>query len=203
MAENPIMTDFTALETEPRPGSFSDEEPYYEIINDERKELEPMGAFQSLLASILNHHLLLYLDENPRGIVGTEMLFQLRETPRLQRQPDLAYVSYERWPERTVPRSNAWNVVPDLAVEIVSPTNLAEELDQRIGDYFMSGVTQVWVIYPQTERLYVYRSLMEIHGLARLDTLDGGDFLPGFSLPLEKLFSAVTKPDSNAGSNED
>ncbi len=190
------MTDFSTLEAEPRAGSFSDEEPYYEIINGERKELEPMGVFETLLASILNHHLLLYLSQNPRGIAGTELLFQLRETPRLQRQPDVAYVSYERWPQRTVPRSNAWNVVPDLAVEVVSPTNLAEELDQRIGDYFEAGVRQAWVIYPQTERFYVYRSLMEIHGLARSDTLDGGDILPGFSLPLEKLFSSVTKPDT-------
>ncbi len=175
--------------------SSSDEETDYEIVNGESKEIEPMGAYEGMLASILCNHLFLYLNQNPCGIVGTEVMFQLRESPRMVRKPDVAFVSYERWPERTIPRSNAWNVVPDLAVEIVSATNYAEELDQRIGDYFETGITQVWVLYPQTERLFVYRSLKDITSVHRSETLEGGDLLPGFSLPLETLFAAVTRPD--------
>ena len=67
------------------------------------------------------------LDDLGQAVV--EVLFRLRSHPNLQRRPDLAFVSFDRWPGASGrPRSNAWEVVPDLVVEVVSPTNLAEEI---------------------------------------------------------------------------
>jgi Uma2 family endonuclease len=84
--------------------------------------------------------------------------------------------------------------VPDLAVEIGSPTNLAEEIDNKITDYFQSGVCLVWVFYPDSGRVSVYRSPTQVSILGRTDTLDGGEVLPGFRLPIAQLYKAVTKP---------
>jgi Uma2 family endonuclease len=106
----------------------------------------------------------------------------------------VAFVSYPRWPEDHVPRAEAWDVVPDLAVEVISPTNLAEEIDDKLTDYFAAGVRMVWVLFPGSGRLYVYRSPEQVAGLDRSDELDGGDVLPGFRLPITTLFEAVTKP---------
>jgi Uma2 family endonuclease len=106
----------------------------------------------------------------------------------------VAFVSYERWPEPVIARENAWHVVPDLAVEVVSPTNLAEEIDTKIADYFQAGVRLVWVIYPDSGRVYVYRSPTQVTVLERTDTMDGGEVLPGLQLPIERLYEAVTKP---------
>jgi Uma2 family endonuclease len=94
-----------------------------------------------------------------------------------------------------VARESAWNVVPDLAVEIVSLTNLAEEIDGKVTDYFQSGVQLVWVFYPDTGRVYVYQSPTQVSILERTDTLGGGEVLPGFQLPIVQLYEAVTKPE--------
>jgi Uma2 family endonuclease len=106
----------------------------------------------------------------------------------------VAFVSYGRWPAAVVAREPAWNVVPDLAVEIVSPTNLAKEIDRKITDYFQAGVRLVWVVYPDSDRVYVYQSPTHVSIMERTDTLAGGEVLPGFRLPIAQLYEAVTKP---------
>ena len=85
--------------------------------------------------------------------------------------------------------------MPDLAVEIVRPTNLAEEIDNKITDYFQSGVRLVWVFSPDSGRGYLYRSPTQVSILQRTDTLDGGEMLSGFRLPIARLYEAVTKPE--------
>ena len=85
--------------------------------------------------------------------------------------------------------------MPDLAVEIVSPTNLAEEIDRTITEYFQAGVRLVWVFYPDSGRVYVYQSPTHVGILERDDTLDGGEVLPGFRLPIAGLYEAVARPE--------
>jgi Uma2 family endonuclease len=84
--------------------------------------------------------------------------------------------------------------VPDLAIEIVSPTDLAEEIDRKITDYFQADVRLVWVFYPDSGRVYVYESPTHVTILERTDTLGGGEVLPGFQLPIAELYEAVAKP---------
>jgi Uma2 family endonuclease len=118
----------------------------------------------------------------------------LKPSRDLKRRPDVAFESYERWPSAIVERAPAWNVVPDLAVEIVNPTNLTEEIDHKVMDYFQSGVRLVWVFYPDSGRVYAYRPPTHVSILERTDTLDGDEVLPGFRLPIAQLYEAVTKP---------
>ncbi len=118
----------------------------------------------------------------------------LHAARNLQRHPDVAFVSYARWPTSVVAREAAWNVVPDLAIEIVSPSNLAEEIDRKITDYFQSEVRLVWVLYPDSGRVYIYQSPMQVSILERPDTLDGGEVLPGFRLLIAQLYEAMVKP---------
>lgn len=174
---------------------IDDEESLYEIVNHERRELARMGAFENLLASILSQYMGMVALRDRCGVVVTETLFLLDAAADLQRRPDIAFVSYDRWQERTVPRVNAWNVVPDLAVEVVSQTNGAEEIDGKITDYFATGVRLVWVLYPESGRIYVYESPTRVHGLEKTDELDGGNVLPNFRLSIQTLFAAVEKPE--------
>jgi Uma2 family endonuclease len=167
----------------------------YEVIDGIRVEREPMGAFETVLASWLCFLLNSFAIGKKLGLAVNETLFVLHASRNLQRRPDVAFVSYPRWPTAVVARESAWNVVPDLAVEIVSPTNLAEEIDGKVTDYFQSGVRLVWVFYPDTGRVYVYQSPTQVSILERTDTLDGGEVLPGFQLPIVRLYEAVTKPE--------
>jgi len=167
----------------------------YEVIDGVRVEREPMGAFETVLASWLCYLLNSFAAGRKLGLAVSEVLFALPAPRDLTRRPDVAFVSYARWPTSVVTRESAWNVVPDLAIEFVGPTNLAEEIDNKITDYFQAQVRLVWVFYPDSGRVYVYQSPTRISILERTATLDGGEVLPGFRLPIAQLYEAVTKPD--------
>jgi Uma2 family endonuclease len=105
----------------------------------------------------------------------------------------VGFVSYERWPRSTpVPADEGWPVVPDLAVEVVSPSNSAFEIKRKIREYFAAGVRLVWVVYPDETHVECYDSPTSVRILDRSQTIDGGDVLPGFQLALTDLFEDVT-----------
>ena len=105
---------------------------HYEVVNGKVVEKPAMGVFETWFAS----ELFGWLQRSPgiqeHGRVLSEMLFLLDAANDLKRRPDLAFVSHERWARnRPVPRTAAWEVIPDLAIEIISPTNLACEAGKR------------------------------------------------------------------------
>ena len=112
----------------------------YEVVNGERKEIPPMGAYAGTLASFLSVHLNIFGWQHKLGFAVVEVLFQL-VVGRPQRRPDVAFVSYSRWsgPPEPVEDPAAWEVVPTLAVEINSPTNTADEIEAKLQDYFVQG----------------------------------------------------------------
>jgi Uma2 family endonuclease len=107
----------------------------------------------------------------------------------------VAFVSYQRWArERPLPHTDPWPVVPDLAVEVVSPNDLAEELRIKVRDYFQAGVQQVWVIYPKLALVDVYSSVGAMHSRGRGEELEGEPALPGLRLPVASLFEDDPAP---------
>jgi Uma2 family endonuclease len=167
----------------------------YEVIDGVRVEREPMGAFKTVLASWLCHLMNSVAAGKKLALAVNEVLFVLHAARNLKRRPDVAFVSSARWTTSVVARDPAWNVVLNLAIEIVSPTNLAEEIDRKITDYSQSGVRSVWVFYSDSGRVYVYQSPTHVSILERTDTLDGGEVLLGFRLPIAQLYEAVAKPE--------
>jgi Uma2 family endonuclease len=89
---------------------------------------------------------------------------------------------------RGVPDGEGWDIIPDLAVEVVSRSNSAEEVGMKIEEYFQAGVTRVWVIYPRLTKIYVYDSPTMVRILQLGDELDGEAIIPGFRVALSKLF---------------
>ncbi len=94
-----------------------------------------------------------------------------------------------------IPRTAAWAVIPDLAVEVVSPSNAAEHVTEKIEEYFEVGVRQVWVVFPNQRKIYVYSSPSSVRILTQDDELDGGDVLPGFRLAVATLFDEAGEPE--------
>jgi Uma2 family endonuclease len=176
-----IVTNNTAV---------SDDEPLYEIVDGQRVELPPMSVYANLVASILFGELAVFCSAHPIGRPFAEMLFRLPLNGSRNRRPDVAFVSFERWPKNRPipPLDNAWEVVADLAVEVISPHDLADEIIQKLTEYFQAGVQLVWIIYPQQRLVYVYESPTRVRGLSQADDLDGGAVLPGFRVPLANLF---------------
>jgi len=160
----------------------------YEVMDGHIVEKEPIGAYEILVGSFLNTRLDSFARGSDCGRAVSEMLFDFG--PGLpQRRPDVAYVSYDRWPQkRRVPRTQAWAVVPELAVEVISPSNTCEEVLGKVHEYFQAGVQYVWVLAPPQQQVYVYQSPSHIHVLTIQDELTGNAFLPGFRLKLSELF---------------
>jgi Uma2 family endonuclease len=169
--------------------SYENEE-FYEIIDGQRVQLPPMSVYASIVSSRLDQKLGNFADANCLAEVVGHALFRLPLKRDRYRRPHVAVVTFDRWPKgRPIPfPDNAWDVVPDLAVEIVSPHDLADAIMQKIVEYFQAGVRLVWVVYPQHRLGYVYESPTQVCVRASTDELDGGSVLPGLRLPLAELF---------------
>ena len=173
-----------------------EDEASYEILDGKRVELPPMGAYAVRVAFTLASAIEQFARPASLGRAITEALFRLQSEPNLQRRPDAAFVSFERWPKgRRISPGNAWDVVPDLVVEVVSPTNLAEEIPTRVRGYFEAGVRRAWVVYVHESLVYEYDSPRSIRVMGREDALDGGEVIPGFRLPLSDLFEGAEEPE--------
>jgi len=178
------------------------EEPLYEVVNGQRVELPPMATSSNLIASILNRHMGAFADLQNLGTVTVETLHWLDSAADLKRRPDVSYVSYDRWPRsKPVTDDEAWDVVPDLAVEVVSPTDKADALLEKVEEYFLAGVLQVWVVYPRRRVVHVFESFTRINVIAEGQELDGGTILPGFHLPLAMLFEKLGAKEQNGAQN--
>jgi Uma2 family endonuclease len=160
----------------------------YEIINGKVVE-KSMGVYEVHVTNLIALFLGRFAFDHQLGNVESEMLFHFGGNSRSQRRPDIAFISYQRWPRgRRFPSENAFQVVPDLVVEVVSPTNSANEVEEKIVEYLEAGVRLVWVVYTNTSRIYVYDGSSTVRVVTRTGELDGGDVLPGFSLALSTLF---------------
>lgn len=79
-------------------------------------------------------------------------------------------------------------MAPDLAIEIISPSEQLDEMARKVAAYFGAGAAQVWHLFPDTKHVTVYYSPFDIAKLRPEETLNAGDLLPGFSCRVEKLF---------------
>lgn len=107
------------------------------------------------------------------------------------RYPDLSFFRWDRLPNRQLPPGPFMTIAPDLAVEVLSPGNTRQEMDRKRREYFAMGTRLVWMIDPQTRTAEVFDAPDRSRTLGENDSLDGGDVLPGFGVPLKTLFDAV------------
>lgn len=151
---------------------------------------KPMGYRESLLAVALATLLREFVRPRKLGRVTGEA-GMLRLFPGLVRIPDVAFISAGRFPEGRVPADPVPDLAPDLAVEILSSSNTAAEMERKRREYFEAGVRLVWIIDPDARTVAVHPASKEARRLSERDALDGGDVLPGFSLPLTELFAEL------------
>jgi Uma2 family endonuclease len=191
------MSTSTLLESEVEaqaelPEPMETDEALYELVNGQRVEMPPMSIRAAMVASRLVSKLNGFVREGAVAEVFPEMLFRipLPQDASRERRPDIAVVSYQNWPLESPqdPDANAWEVIPDLAVEVVSPSEKAEDQREKVLEYFRVGVRCVWVVYPKLRLIDVYESPNRVQILTEADTLRGDPVLPGFELTLASLF---------------
>jgi len=154
-----------------------------------------MGTYEAYLALLLGRLLGNFVEEHYLGIVlGADGMMRL--APGLVRIPDVSFISWDRLPGRKVPRAAMAELAPDLAVEVISRGNTAQEMDRKLADYFAAGVRLVWYVYPVPRQVKVYSAPDRQVAVGEQETLTGGEVLPGFRLSLRELFA---EPGLDAG----
>ena len=175
----------------------------YELVNgalQDRSDLQgegmpnaEHGAASARIVSELDAH----VRSGGLGVVLVECGFVLSDESSTVRIPDVSFVARTQLPGNGLP-SGHFHGGPDLAVEVVSPSDKAGELAVKIADYLAAGTQQVWIVEPNTRTVTVYQP----GGAARVygadDTLNGGDLLPGLALPVGDLFEYGVAAPSRA-----
>ena len=152
------------------------------------KKARRMSTKEALLGSWLLHMLWNHLEGRDLGIVlGGDGMLEL--FPGLVRAPDVSFISVERLPGGELPDEAIAAISPDLAVEVISPSNTKKEIARKLREYFASGTRLAWIVQPRTRTVEVYTSATEKQVLSIKQSLDGGDVLPGFRLALTRLFT--------------
>jgi Uma2 family endonuclease len=147
-----------------------------------------VGTYESYLAGIIVRLLGNFVAERNLGIVLPPD-GMMRLAPGLVRIPDVSFISWDRLPSGQVPREPIADLVPNLAVEVISAGNTRQEMERKLREYFQAGVEQVWYLYPNTREMHVYTDKNSHEVITESQSLDGGEILPGFTLPLKTLFS--------------
>jgi len=161
----------------------------YELVKGELFEMPPAGGRHGSVAMRIGIVLGSYVRENELGeVFAAETGFILRRDPDTVRAPDAAFVARERLPAGELPPGYL-EMVPDLAVEVVSPGDSAREVREKVADWMRAGVRLLWAIDPATRSVTVYRSTDDLSVLSEDDSLDGGQVIPGFSTNIKDLFS--------------
>ncbi len=161
----------------------------YELLDGTLVE-KAMGFRESLLACALIDLLRGFVIPRRLGIVTGEA-GMMRLAAGLVRIPDVAFIAWERLPNRRIPSEPIPDVAPNLAVEVLSAGNTAGEMARKRQEYFDAGVQLLWQIDPQSRTVEVFTSPAQATLLHAEATLDGGSVLPGFRLPLPTLFAEL------------
>jgi Uma2 family endonuclease len=154
-----------------------------ELLRGELVVMSPAGFEHGRIANRIAVRLGGFVERHSLGIVTTaETGFQIGSNPDTVRVPDIAFVAAARVPPAGWARFFAGP--PDLAVEILSPSDRASEVLAKVQEWLSAGCRAVWLIDPPSRTLTVYGPRREALVLRESDTLDGGDLLPGFSVAM-------------------
>ncbi len=150
------------------------------------------GAIESFLAFELGLFLGNFVEQHDLGILIGEA-GMLRYSPKRIYVPDVSFISWAQNPMREMQKQQVPDLYPDLAVEVLSPGNTRREMEKKRVDYFDWGTRLVWELDPATRTMQVFTAPETSTTVVPTGTLDGGEVLPKFSLPLAKLFENVDR----------
>ncbi len=144
------------------------------------------GRIVTRVAKLLSN----FVDPARLGVVVSgDPGFLLARHPDTVRGPDVAFVSAERV-RQLDPTRPFFPGSPDLAVEVLSPSDRTREVLGKVADYLAAGSRVVWVVDPAFEEVSVFRAPFQPRVLSGQDVLDCDDLLPGFSVEVTKIFEA-------------
>lgn len=162
----------------------------YELVDGELVDMGNSGMEHGNISAYLCGLIELYVRPRKQGVTcDSSTAFTLKSGNK--RSPDVSFISKERLQGvRRLPKGY-FQGAPDLAVEVISPNNTFEEMHDKLVEYFDNGCRLVWLINPDEQSILIYRQPQPDKLLKTIDSLDGEDGIPGFTLPVVDLFMAL------------
>jgi Uma2 family endonuclease len=160
----------------------------YELVKGEVRRMPPAGSEHGAIAVNITIVIAQFVKAHDLGIVfGAETGFKIASDPDTVRAPDLAFIRRERIPAEGIPRG-FWPGAPDLAVEVISPSDTYTDVEEKVNDWLSAGTRMVLVLNPRSRTVTVYTSHTHVMRLTEAHTLTGGEVLPGFTCQVAALF---------------
>ena len=174
----------------------TDSENHYDLIDGELFEMSPPGGLHGELAYMIARYIGNFIEEHGLGTVTVETGYHPPDNRRILLSPDVAFLSSAKisrpLPDKYIP------VMPDLAVEILSPSDTFRQVRRKAAVYLRYGTQLVWIVLPAEKGVDVCRSVdgsrLDIEFVGNEGSLSGEQILPGFELELELLFPATKRP---------
>ena len=160
----------------------------FELINGQLVERN-MGAESSRVGTKLIWLLGNHVEPQKLGhIFSSECGYQIFPESNRVRFADGSFIARGRLPNEKPPKGHV-RIPPDLAFEVVSPNDLAEEVEAKVEEYLHAGIRLIWVIFPSTQSVYVYRAGGSVSRFTKSQEVSGEDVIPGFVFRVEDLFT--------------
>jgi Uma2 family endonuclease len=160
---------------------------HYELVRGVPRVSEPPGGVHGRLATKLAARLDQHVSRLGLGTVLVEAGYVLERAPDTVRGPDVSFLSVTRLPLDRIPEQFIPGA-PDLAVEILPPTDRWSEVEQKVAEYLAGGARRVWLVEPRERRVIVRYPDRPPKVVRFDDILDGEDVVPGFALAMAELF---------------
>jgi Uma2 family endonuclease len=149
--------------------------------------MPPPGRRHGVCCLKIGRRIGAYVDENQLGTAASnDTGFLMERDPDTVRGPDISFWSRAKLPE--VPEGYI-EVVPDLVVEVVSPSDHYARVQRKVNHYLEKGVRLIWVVDPEDRSVAVFRENVKTKILSENEVLSGEDVLPGFTCPVAELFA--------------
>jgi Uma2 family endonuclease len=157
----------------------------FELVKGELVPVVPPGLEHGVVQTRIGSILSRYVEERDLGLVASDVGVMVERDPETVVAPDNLFISKARLPDDQI---GYLGIVPDLVIEVISPTNSPGEMERKLALYLLAGVTQVWIVYPHHRQVAVYRSGNDLQLFTVGQEIDCSPELPGLIVPVAAIF---------------
>ena len=162
----------------------------HELLRGELRTMTPAGFEHGAIVVNITAPLAEHVKSQRLGdVCGAETGFKIAVDPDTVLAPDAAFVRRERIAASGRP-IGFWPGAPDLAVEVLSPSDTVYAVDEKVEAWLSAGSTAVWIVNPHRRTVTIHRSGTAVRTLSGADTLEGEDVVPGFRVPVADIFAS-------------
>jgi len=160
----------------------------FELVAGELRVMSPAGWRHGSVTSNLHGKLAMFIEQHDLGMLfGAETGFRLERDPDTVRAPDISFIGKQNLPAE-MPNEAYWPGAPDLAVEVLSPSDRSGEVDDKITAWLTAGAQAVWIVDPKLQTVTIHEIGKKAQIRSAGEILQGDPVVPGFACPVDELF---------------